>query len=148
MSLFRALEDAIATRLAAVAPLAGITVVSRRKGSVADAIDTAIAENGRCLFVAAPLPLLCLPNVPGPHFKTADVTVRVIEFPPATPAGGLDAYDLMEYVLRYLHQWKPNVTGAQTLYAPANPVTEVEDRERVIFDLHFHIMLTLEEPSS
>ena len=134
------IQDAIAARLASLAGLAGVPVVSRRKGVITNDIEAAVATLGACLYVFPALPVDVNPNLPGPYADKMQIRVRCIELPSINETLP-DAYELAEIVLTNLHEANfsavEGLEGINPLICLSRPVEDIPDEERVIFDVTF-----------
>ncbi|MBI5770833.1 MAG: hypothetical protein HZA93_23855 [Verrucomicrobia bacterium] len=138
----KALQDCVAADLAAGAEFTGVTILSRRKGTIAQDIEAALAEVGACIYVLPGLPLHFLDAQP----LVADryeVRVRAIENP-SLNATLPDAYELVELIARRLHgRDYTAIAGMAPLVFAERPIVEQSDPERIIHDVVFQTSLGL-----
>lgn len=137
-ALCRTIQQAGHDRLASLAELGGIPKLVRLRNDVASEIEAAVAQIGICIFVFPALPTRINPELPAIEGDW-ELRLRVIENPVVNSAGLPNAYEVVEAILAALHHHCPRL-GGQALnpfVAAAAPVAEVEDAERVIFDVTF-----------
>lgn len=133
----KALQDAALAWLQSGAEFTRVPIIGRRKGTIVNDIEAAIAAIGACIYVMPGLPI---------HFLDSSLTadryelrVRVIEEPAINQALP-DAYELVELVARRM--WGkdfPAINLRNPLVWPESgrPVEPVSDAERVIYDVIF-----------
>ena len=138
-SVLRDLQEAITGHLRGCSGLAGIEIYDRRESELETKIAQALAgANGLAIFVSPVLPKGISPNVPAICFDDADCTVRIL-WSPTTTAAGLDAYYVIEVVLRRLHHFTPGVPGAGPITADPAPLDDNSTKKGGVFDLLFHL---------
>lgn len=139
MTLTKEIQDAVVGALAPLAGLAGVPLIGRRRGIITNDIEAAVAQIGVVVFVFPPLPTEVNPEAPGPYIDRYEIRVRVMEAP-ALNATLPDAYELAEHILRALHHLcLPAVPGGNPILAARTPIVEIDDPERLIFDLIFSV---------
>ncbi|MBC8011455.1 MAG: hypothetical protein H7067_15330 [Burkholderiales bacterium] len=138
--LSKLLQDTVVSHLTAIAALAGVPVVGRRKGIITNDIEAAVATIGACLYVFPALPVEVNPNLPGPYVSKLQIRVRAIEAP-AINETLPDAYELAEAVLTGLHEANfaavEGLEGINPVQCLSRPIEEIADDERIIFDVTF-----------
>lgn len=137
-ALCRTIQEAGHARLASVSELSGIPLLLRLRNDVASEIEAAVAQIGICIFVFPALPTEInreLAAVEGDW----ELRLRVIENPAINTTGLPNSYEVTEYILAALHHHSPRLDAQafNPFVATARPVTEIEDSERVIFDITF-----------
>lgn len=142
-SILRDLQEAITGRLQGCAALDGIQIYDRRTGEIENAVKLQLASLGITIFVSPVAPKGFSEAYPAPVFSSGDFTVRILENP-TTNRTGRDAYHLMEMVIRRLHLWQPGVSGAGAVTVDPDPLDDNSSKDRVIFDLLFHVSATME----
>jgi hypothetical protein len=140
LTLAKALQDAVVAFLSALPDLDGVTVIGRRKGNIVNNIEAAVAQLGACIYVFPALPVRVNPNLSGPFCDELSVRVRCIEMPVINTTRP-DCYELAEIVLTQLHEAdfsaSAGLAGVNHLQCLPEPVEDVPDDKRVIFDVRF-----------
>ena len=135
MSTIRAAQEAITSRLSGQAVFQGLTVMNRIKNDVVNDIEAEVQRIGMTIFVFPPTPGGANANLPGPQFSRMDFRIRVIENPLLNQLS-LDAYEAVEQVMRFVHDWDPKVTGIGRLFIHETPF-EDNSAEEIVFDCLF-----------
>jgi len=123
-------------RLGRIPELAGLPVVARKPKQTLNDIESALAGLKLGFFVFPPLLRQVRENSTG--LFADEIVVRVSAFENAAlNQGPLDAYQLVELGLFYLHHYELKIPGVSMLYAKDTPVTEESTPELLIFDILF-----------
>jgi hypothetical protein len=138
-TLTKAIQDELAALLAALPSLAGVPVIGRRRGIIANDIEAEVSKLGACLYVFPALPIRVNKNLPGPYVEQMEIRVRVIEIPSMNSTLP-DAHELVEIVLRTLHHRKIEaVPGENEITVDELPIRDVEDPDAVVMDVIFSV---------
>ncbi len=137
----KALQDCVTAWLQAGTEFTGVPTIGRRKGNIVGDIEAAVAELGACVFVFPGLPVHFIDATP-PYADRYQVRIRAIENP-ALNTVLPDCYELVELIVRRLFGMQfPAIEGMNPLVMlDGNPVAEVTDPERVIYDVVFETSL-------
>lgn len=135
MSRLLALQEAARTRLAEDPAFAGVPVLSRSEGDIANDIQAAVDRLGICAYVFPPLPRRANANLPGPVFDAVELRVKVIENP-VLNGTGKKAHALLEAALGSLHHWRDPVSEA-LFYCEGDCVSAEDEAAETIFDAVF-----------
>jgi hypothetical protein len=137
----KAIQNCGVASLEAGAEFAGVPIIGRRKGTIVNDIEAAIAELGACIFVFPGLPVHFIDAMP-PYADRYELRVRIIENP-AINETLPDAFELVELVARRLFGLQfESIEGMNPLvFADGKPVADQENGERLIYDVLFQTSL-------
>jgi hypothetical protein len=137
-TIAKALQACAVDRLQAGAEFARVPIIGRRKGTIANDIEAAIAELGACIFVMPGLPVHFI-GLQAPTCDRYELRIRAIE-DPAINQNLPDVWELVELIIRRMHGIDFDAIGlTNPIVFPesGNPVAEVSDPNRLIYDVIF-----------
>lgn len=133
MPLVTDIQEAVAAYLASRDELAGVPIVSRRKGNIVTDIAAAVNRAGVCVYVFPALLARLNSNNPGPYVDEILIRCRVIEHPVLNTKGP-NSYEVVEYLVRLLDEKQLTISAGtlNPLRWPAAPVEVVDDAEELV----------------
>jgi hypothetical protein len=137
-TIAKALQACAVAELQAGAEFARVPIIGRRKGTIANDIEAAIAELGACIFVFPGLPVRFIASTP-PVADLYELRIRAIESP-AINATLPDVFELVELIVRRLYGRDFAAIGLRNplvFSEGGRAVAEVPDPERLIYDVIF-----------
>lgn len=99
-------------------------------------IEEALEQFKICVFVLPPLPKRFMQGNPFIFFESAQIRVRVVEFP-LLHCADFDGYDVVEAIALALNWINPGQLLGHPMQLAQTPVEMVEDPEKRIFDVIF-----------
>jgi hypothetical protein len=144
-NLITDIQDAVKTRLLAVAELEGIEVVTEIQGDVIGKMDEILGKLGLGIFVSTPVCQAQQKDIPGPYFMRIQISVLVfenVELNRASEGFQSTAVDVGLCVANALHLFIPTGLGQISIATDRPSMQTIVDPEldiltyEVNFDTH------------